>query len=609
MILEEKLPDTTKENTLPEPVLGVTESLLGHRWVWRSGADDPATLRLGSAIAQSCGLPEIVARIMAMRGLKAETASAFIEPRLRTFLPDPSCLKDMDVAAARLAKAVQNHETVGILGDYDVDGACSSALLTEYLRQFGCVVYTHIPDRMKEGYGPNEQALLGLVERGASLVVCLDCGTAAASILSCLKQKADVVVIDHHKAELSLPDIHALVNPNQPDCASGLNYLCAAALTFVTLIATTRALRRNGYFSKGLPEPDLLACLDLVALATICDVMPLQDINRAFVHQGLRVMGKRQRVGLRTLMEVASVVEKPNAFSCGFAMGPRINAGGRIAESDLGFRLLAAEDDFSARQMAERLNDVNRKRRDVEADILDAAMEQARLQFETGNAALLVTSQDWHAGVVGIVASRIKDEFNRPSFVASEDEHGKLKGSGRSIPGFDVGAAVIAAKEHGLLIAAGGHAAACGFTLAREDLPAFHAFLNERFEAVRVYPKKPFLSVDAIIPPSAATSDLAKALGILAPFGQGNEEPVLAIADVKVDRFFRIGANKRSIRLTLSGEGNRKINAVMFNVKNDAILDTLENLSRPTLNIVGWLRVDTWQGRENTTFFIRDLSV
>lgn len=608
MILEDGALEKVEDNVLPEPVLGVTESLLGHRWVWRAGADDPTTLRLGSAIAQSCGLPEIVARIMAMRGLKAETASAFIEPRLRSFLPDPSCLKDMDIAAARLAWAVENHETVGILGDYDVDGACSSALLTDYLRQFGCVVHTHIPDRMKEGYGPNEQALLGLVERGASLVVCLDCGTAATSILACLKQKADVVVIDHHKAELSLPEIHALVNPNQPDCSSSLNHLCAAALTFVTLIATTRTLRRNGYFSEDRLEPDLLACLDLVALATICDVMPLQDINRAFVHQGLRVMEKRQRVGLRTLMEVASVVEKPNAFSCGFALGPRINAGGRIAESDLGFRLLAAEDDFSARQMAERLNDVNRKRQDVEADILDAAMEQAGLQFDAGNAALLVTSHDWHAGVVGIVASRIKDEFNRPSFVASEDEHGKLKGSGRSVPGFDVGAAVIAAKEHGLLIAAGGHAAACGFTLTRENLPAFHAFLNERFEAVRAYPKKPFLSVDAIVPPSAATSDLAKALGVLAPFGQGNEEPVLAIANVKVDRFFRIGANKRSIRLTLSGDGNRKINAVMFNVKNDAILDTLENLARPTLNIVGWLRVDTWQGRENTTFFIRDLS-
>lgn len=608
MILEENALKKIEDNALPEPVLGVTESLLGHRWVWRTGADDAATRRLGSAIAQSCGLPEIVARVMAMRGVRAETVSAFIEPRLRTFLPDPSSLKDMDTAATRLALTVANHETVGILGDYDVDGACSSALLTNYLRQFGCVVHTHIPDRMKEGYGPNELALLGLVERGASLVVCLDCGTAAATILACLNQKADVIVIDHHKAELSLPDIHALVNPNQPECTSGLNDLCAAALTFVTLIATTRALRRNGYFSEDRPEPDLLACLDLVALATICDVMPLQDLNRAFVHQGLRVMGQRQRTGLRTLMDVASVVEKPNAFSCGFALGPRINAGGRIAESDLGFRLLAAEDDYSARQMAERLNDVNRKRQDVEAGILDAAMEQASLQFEAGNAALLVTSPDWHAGVVGIVASRIKDEFNRPSFVASEDEHGKLKGSGRSVSGFDVGAAVIAAKEYGLLIAAGGHAAACGFTLAQENLPAFQAFLNERFEAVRSYPKKPFLSVDAIIPPSAATPELAKALGVLAPFGQGNEEPVLAIADVKVDRFFRIGANKRSVRLTLSGDGNRKINAVMFNVKNDAIMNTLENLARPTLNIVGWLRVDTWQGRENTTFFIRDLS-
>ncbi|NHN87447.1 single-stranded-DNA-specific exonuclease RecJ [Acetobacter conturbans] len=593
---------------LPEAVLGVTQSLTGHRWVWREGATDDRTLRIGSAIAQSCDIPEIVARVMAMRGLKPELATAFIAPRLRAFLPDPSCLKDMDKTAARLALAVEKGETVGILGDYDVDGACSSALLASFLRSFDCPVHVHIPDRMKEGYGPNEGALLGLAERNASLVVCLDCGTAAASILACLENKADVIVIDHHKAELALPDIHALVNPNQPDCASGLNHLCAAALTFVTLIATTRELRQRGYFGAERPEPDLLACLDLVALATICDVMPLRDLNRAFVHQGLRVMGQRNRTGLRLLMDVASVHEKPTAFTCGFAIGPRINAGGRIAESDLGFRVLTAETELEARQMAERLNDINRKRRDVEADILDAAMTQAALQFETGNAALLVTSNDWHAGVVGIVASRIKEEFNRPTFVASEDEHGMLKGSGRSIPGFDVGAAVIAAKEHGLLVAAGGHTAACGFTLSRKNLPAFHDFLNVRFEAAGAYPKKPFLPVDAVIPTSAASPELAQALGVLAPFGQGNEEPLLAIERVKVDRFFRMGANKRSIRVTLSGEGNRKLNGVMFNIKNDTVLDVLEDLSRPSLNIAGWLRTDTWQGRETTSFFIRDIA-
>ncbi|MFT8720384.1 single-stranded-DNA-specific exonuclease RecJ [Acetobacter sp.] len=595
-------------SALPDAVLGVTESLTGHRWVWRTGADDERTLRIGSAIAQSCGVPEIVARIMAMRGLGPEHASAFIEPRLRAFLPDPSTLRDMDKAAERLAKAVKAGETVGILGDYDVDGACSSALLTTFLREFGCPVHTHIPDRMNEGYGPNETALLGLNTRGASLVVCLDCGTAAASILACLEGKADVIVIDHHKAELALPDIHALVNPNQPDCPSTLNHLCATALTFMTLVATTRVLRQNGYFKEGHKEPKLLECLDLVALATICDVMPLRDLNRAFVHQGLRVMGERNRTGLRSLMDVASVLEKPTAFSCGFAIGPRINAGGRIAESDLGFRLLTAETELEARQMAERLNDVNRKRQDVEADILEAAMTQAREQFESGNAAILVTSNDWHAGVVGIVASRIKEEFNRPSFVATVDENGMLKGSGRSVPGFDVGAAVIAAKEHGLLTAAGGHTAACGFSLSIEHLPALHAFLNERFEAARHNPRKAFLPIDALIPPSAANAELGHALAMLAPFGQGNEEPLLAIGNVKVDRFFRIGANKRSIRVTLSGEGNRKINGIMFNVKDDRVLDLLEDLSRPTLNVAGWLRIDRWQGRETVNFCIRDLA-
>ncbi|GBQ22573.1 single-stranded-DNA-specific exonuclease RecJ [Acetobacter estunensis NRIC 0472] len=593
--------------TSDEAVLGVECSLFGHRWVWRDGADSPATLRLGSAIAQICDVPEIVGRIMAMRGLRPDTAQAFVEPRLRNFLPDPSTLHGMDNAAARLALAVENGETVGVFGDYDVDGACSSALLTTWLRDLGCTVHTHIPDRIREGYGPNETALCGLAERGASLVTCLDCGTAAATILACLKDRADVIVIDHHKAELMLPDVLAVVNPNQPDCASGMGHLCAAALTFLTLVAATRALRQKGWFNER-PEPDLMACLDLVALATICDVMPLRDLNRAFVHQGLRVMNKRARLGLRTLMEVASVGETPNAFTCGFALGPRINAGGRIAEAHLGLRLLTAQEDLEARQMAERLNDVNRKRQDVEADILDAAMEQARRQFDDGNPALLVSSRDWHPGVVGIVASRIKEEFNRPAFVASEDENGTLKGSGRSVPGLDVGSAVIAAKEHGLLIASGGHMAACGFTLTKDNLSAFHSFLNERLALAAERPRKPELPIDAVLPPSACTPELATALAILAPFGQHNEEPLLAIERVKVDRFFRIGANKRSIRLTLSGEGNRKIGAIMFNIKDDAILDVLEDLSRPTLHIAGWLRTDTWQGRETTTFFIRDLA-
>ena len=350
-----------------EPVLGVARSLTGRRWVWpAAGPGDAARERMGLALAQRLELPEMVGRLLAARGLGPDDALHFLEPTLRALLPDPSCLADMDVAADRLARAVRRSETVGVFGDYDVDGACAAAIATELLRELGCVVHTHIPDRLLEGYGPNAAALDGLVARGASLIVCVDCGTAAAAPLAHMAGRAEIVVLDHHQCDGPSPPILATVNPNRLDCGSGLRTVCAAALAFLAGVALLRHLRRAGWFA-GRAAPDLMAMLDLVALATVCDVMPLTGLNRALVTQGLKVMARRARPGIDALLEVAAARDGPSAFTCGYALGPRINAGGRISEADLGLRLLLCADPVEARGRAARLDGVHRQRRPGEA--------------------------------------------------------------------------------------------------------------------------------------------------------------------------------------------------------------------------------------------------
>ncbi|HEX7388947.1 MAG TPA: DHH family phosphoesterase, partial [Acidiphilium sp.] len=354
---------------------GVTHSLTGRRWVWREAED-----RVAQAIAQRTGVPDLVGRLLAARGVPVDRAADFLDPTLRVWLPDPSILTDMDRAAARIAEAVRSGETVGIFGDYDVDGACSGALMALGLDQLGTRTINYVPDRLREGYGPNAPALLGLAAQGASLIVCVDCGTAAHEALAALAGRADIIVLDHHKIEGPTPDILATVNPNRPDDTSGLGSICAATVTFLTLIATRRALRKQDFFA-GRAELDLLAMLDLVALATVCDVMPLTGLNRALVTQGLKVMAERARPGIAALLDVAHVTEAPNAATCGFALGPRINAAGRIARADLGLRALLAEDPASAIEHARALDDINRERQSVEAGLLDEAMQIAEAQF------------------------------------------------------------------------------------------------------------------------------------------------------------------------------------------------------------------------------------
>jgi single-stranded-DNA-specific exonuclease len=584
--------------------LGVERSLSGRRWVWREAED-----RVGLGIAQRLGLPEIVGRLLAARGVAAPEAANFLEPTLRALLPDPDALTDMTAAAERLADAVRKGETVAVFGDYDVDGACSAAIMTLLLRGLGCAVLTHVPDRLSEGYGPNAAALRGLAARGATLVLCVDCGTAAGDVLACLRGVADVVVLDHHKAEGPPPAIVATVNPNRLDCRSGLGHVCAGAIAFITAVAVLRALRRSGFFAARA-EPNLLELLDLVALATVCDVMPLVGLNRALVTQGLKVMARRARPGIAALLEVAQgpdrAKEAPSAHTLGFALGPRINAAGRIADCGLGLRLLLSEDPAEAKSLAEMLDGVNRQRQTVEASMLDEAMRAGEAQADAGHAVLLIAGAAWHPGVVGIVAGRLKERFNRPALVAGIAE-GVAKGSGRSVPGLDLGSAVIAARQAGLLATGGGHAMAAGFSLAEGRLAEFHAFLDSRLSASLFLPGAADLAIEGSVAVAGCTTDLAGHLQRLAPFGNGNEEPMLVLPRATVARADRVGKEGATIRAFVQGEGGEgRLKAVMFRAKEGPVADALLARNGSALHLAGHLRAEAWNGTTTASFIVVD---
>ncbi len=587
--------------------LGIGQSLGGRRWRWRDGAE----MALG-AYAQRLGVAEIIGRLLAMRGIAPEQAGDFLAPTLRALLPDPFVLRDMARASERLARAALAGETVAVFGDYDVDGACAAALIACVFEALGCPVLTYIPDRLAEGYGPNAPALAGLIARGAGVIVCVDCGTAADDVFAQIGG-ADIIVLDHHKADGPPPRIFATVNPNRPDnlspdnpssnALSGLSGLCAAGVAFLAAVALMRQLRARGFFATRA-EPDLMRALDLVALATVCDVMPLTGLNRAFVTQGLRVMARRERIGLAALLDAAESHEAPSAFTCGFVLGPRINAGGRISKADLGLRLLRSTDPHEAQGLAALLDQINRERQTVEQSVLDAAMAMAADQRAAGNAVLLVRGEGWHPGIVGIVAGRIKERFNRPALVGAIDA-GMVKGSGRSVAGLDLGAAVIAARQAGILRAGGGHAMAAGFTLEAARWDDFQAFLNARLSAGADLPDAADLAIEGAISVAGANLDLAADIARLAPFGPANEEPVLVLPAARVAYAERIGREGNTLRCTLAGLGGERLKAILFRAGETPLAAAL--LARPAaLHVAGHLRINRWQGQESAQFTIID---
>ncbi|MCX7932949.1 MAG: single-stranded-DNA-specific exonuclease RecJ [Rhodovarius sp.] len=556
-------------------------------------------------LAQRLGLPELVGRLLAARGIGAEAAADFLSPRLRASLPDPSSLIDMDRAAERLAQAVRRGEKVAVFADYDVDGACAGALLVEGLGRLGARVFHYVPDRLAEGYGPNAAAITRLCDAGAELIVCVDCGIAAHQALAAAKGRADVVVLDHHKADGPPPPVLAAVNPNRLDCPSGQRMLCAAGVVFLALVALQRTLRRQGFFAAGREEPDLLQELDLVALATVCDVMPLRDVNRALVAQGLRVLARRARPGLAALLEVAGTRGEVTAHTLGFVLGPRINAGGRIAEPDLGLRLLLARDPIEARVIAERLDAVNRRRQEVEAEVMAQAIAQAEAQLAAGRGVLVAAGRGWHPGVVGIVASRLKERFNRPACVAGVDG-GLAKGSGRSVPGLDLGAAVLWAKSAGLLAAGGGHPMAAGFALPEERLPAFQDLLEERLPEAAALPAASDLLLDGSLPVRAAGVEMAEAVQRLAPFGPANEEPIFVLPGVRVVKADRMGAEGSVIRAFLEGPDGGRLRAVCFRAKEGPLAELLLSSQGAPLHLAGHLRAERWNDQTTATLHVLD---
>ncbi len=587
------------ESTLvPEPaLLGVEHSVLGRRWQLHA-VDE----RLSLALSQRHDLPELVGRILAARGVAVDAAEAYLDPTLRSMMPDPSALKDMDRAADRIARAIAAGERIAVFGDYDVDGATSAALLLRYLRSLGGDPLLHIPDRMTEGYGPNAPALRRLQEAGAGLVITVDCGTMAMEPLAAAAADGlEVIVLDHHAAGAELPAAHAVVNPNRLDDTSGLGHLAACGVTFLTLVAVSRALRRDGALA-GRAEPDLLGLLDLVALGTVCDVVPLTGLNRAMVIQGLKVMARRHNPGLRALADVAKVSERISAYHLGYILGPRVNAGGRIGRSDLGARLLSTEDEAEAGEISAILDSHNDNRKAIEAGVLREAIEQLDGREDPGPVAL-ATGQGWHAGVIGIVAGRLKDRYDRPAcVVAMEGDMGRA--SCRSVPGVDIGAAVAEARHAGLLMTGGGHPMAAGFTVAADKLAALGDFLHDHVRGQAAGPLVPVSDFDGTLAVGGATPELAAVIERLGPFGAGNTEPRFVLRGARAVAAKVVGQDHVSCFLT-GAEGGR-LKAIAFRAAGTALGAALLDPGGAPLHLAGLLRVDRWNGRVRAQFQIED---
>ena len=589
----------------PRNFLGVDRSVTGRAWVSRLGDD-----RLALAIAQREDLPEIVARVLAGRGVLPEDCAAYLAPSLKSLMPDPRVLTDMEKAATRVAQAIMAGEKVAVFGDYDVDGATSSALLHRFFRAVGSELRVYIPDRIREGYGPNAPALLQLKKEGVDLVITVDCGTMAHKALG-LAADAGLpsVVIDHHQAEPALPPAYALVNPNRLDDKSGLGQLAAVGVAFLFVVAINRALREAGFYA-GRDEPDLMQWLDLVALGTVCDVVPLTGVNRAFVSQGLRIMGRRRNIGMAALADVARMNGAPSTYHLGFLLGPRVNAGGRVGRSDLGARLLVTEDEEEARRLAEELNVMNAERQSIEAQVLEEALAQvdAKLSASRANALpplILAQARDWHPGVIGIVASRLKDKYDRPSMVLAFDARGEGKGSGRSIQGVDLGRAVTAALEAGLIVNGGGHAMAAGVTLKEDKLAAFEAFLTKRLEeTVAAASEAKALRLDGALAARGATRELYELIQQAGPYGAGNAEPRFAVPSVRVVKADLVG--RAHVRCILMGEDGGRLKAIAFRAAETPLGQALMDKGSGLLHVAGRLTADDWQGKRDVQFTLED---
>lgn len=583
--------------------LGVERSVSGQRWVSRL---DQAGLNRALAMSQHHGMPELIARVLAGRGVAVDAAMAFLDPTIRGLMPDPYTLTDCEAAARRIAAAIERHEHVAIFGDYDVDGASSAALMHRFLWQFGIDATIYIPDRIFEGYGPNPAAINQLIDHGAQLIVTVDCGSTSHESLAAARERGiDVVVIDHHQVAHELPVCHALVNPNREDDLSGQGHLCAAGVVFLVLVALQRLMRERG--DPRAAGIDLLSLLDLVALATVCDVVPLKGLNRAYVVKGLVAARHMQNPGLAALLAKAGIGGPVTPYHLGFLIGPRINAGGRIGDAALGSRLLTIDDAGHAEEIAAKLDELNRERQAMEVEMLAEAEAEALAEYGTGEgASVIVTARDrWHPGIVGLIAARLKEKFNRPAFAIAFDPNGKGTGSGRSINGFDMGKMVRAAVDAGLLVKGGGHAMAAGLTIERPQLGAVRAFFEDAArDAVSHLTANRTLRIDGALSASAANFDFCDQLEAAGPYGSGHSQPIFALPMHRVGDARFVGTNH--VKVQLQGPDGGRLEAMAFRAADGDLGRLLLSSRGEQIHVAGCLSSEIWQGQQRIQFRIVD---
>jgi len=602
------LPASALPAEAPPAFLGVTHSLTGK--LWRDRLDTRGAAR-ALAIAQRYQLPEMLSRVLAGRDVAIEDVPDFLDPTIRKLMPDPFTVTQMEIAAKRIADAALRGEKVAIFGDYDVDGATSAALLAWHLRHCGLDPLIHIPDRLFEGYGPNTEAVRALAAKGATLLIAVDCGTTSIEPLAEAKRLGlSVVVIDHHQCGIELPEVDALVNPNRPDDLSGLGYLAAVGLTLVTLVAVNRELRARGFWTDEMPEPDLLGMLHHVALGTVADVAPLIGLNRAFVAKGLIAMRRRDHVGHTALMDVSRLSGPPEAWHLGFMLGPRINAGGRIGRADLGVRLLLEADVSEAARIAAELDRLNSERRVIEqaAEAQAEAEAFASLGLEDKGSVIVTASEGWHPGVVGLVASRLKEKFGRPAFAIALEPGGIGTGSGRSISGVDLGKAVRQAVADGLLLKGGGHAMAAGVTLRKERLAEFRAYMESMLaHDVAQSRHANELFIDGAVTARGATPEFVATLNRAGPFGSGNPEPVVALPSHQL--IFADEVGQAHLRLRFKSGDGAILNGIAFRAVGQKLGQALTQHREQVLHVAGSLAVDRYQGSERVQLRVLDVAL
>jgi len=579
---------------------------------WHLLTLDNETQRLVDYLHQKYNLPNYISPYLSYKGMTFDNFDNFLSPKLKNLLPDPFVFKDLEKGVNRLAEEVLNSRPIGIFGDYDVDGATSAALIANYLEYCGCKSFIHIPDRFLEGYGPNEKALKGLHEKGTKLIITVDCGISSFEPLKAMSSvNLDLIVIDHHNPDITLPPAYAIINPKRIDTQKGYEDLCAAGVTFIFLIGLNRELRNKGFF-QDKKEPNLFKFLDLVALGTVCDVVPLRGLNRAFVKQGLLVMKKRQNLGIKALCDVSNVNNEPNTQALGFSLGPRINAGGRIGNSKLGVCLLKETDEFKSIEIAHKLNDLNIKRRLLTSELEKSVIGQIEKNINVNNNiipnAIVVSGNDFHEGIIGIVAGRMKELYNRPVCVIAINKEGICKGSGRSVNGIPLGDIILEASKLKIINSGGGHDMAAGFTIKEDQIDEFCKFLIEKVDLLmnKVIPKVIHFAA-SVIPISGCTLELAEWLEDLGPWGTGMEEPKFIIPSAKISSLRKFGSSKEHISFYISDRSSKKLKVKKFNILNSPLNKIFDNYENVNLSFLGRLNIDTWNNSKSLEMMLDDI--